>query len=106
MLVEPIVNQKMTSAKKILITTESHEVFRLHINSDRGAAGYCSLCKAEVELLSLEQAVSLTQIHTRELVQLADASEIHAIETDTGHYLVCSDSAREYVSKNSERKEK
>lgn len=96
----------MTRAKKILITTESHEVFTLHVNSDRGAAGFCRSCDAEVEMLSLEQAVSLTHIHTRDLVRLVDAAEIHAIETNTGHYLVCADSVKSYVAGKLERKEK
>jgi hypothetical protein len=87
----------MTRAKKILITTESHEVFTLHVNSERGAAGFCRSCNAEVEMLSLEQAVSLTRIHTRDLVRLVDAQEIHAVETVSGHYLVCALSAREYL---------
>jgi hypothetical protein len=56
-------------------------------------------------MLSLEQAVSLTRIHTRDLVRLVDASEIHAIETSTGHYLVCADSARRYLAGKIERKE-
>ena len=93
-----IVDQKMTRAKKILITTESHEVFTLHINNEHGAAGFCHSCNAEVEMLSLEQAVSLTGIHTRDLVRLIDAAEIHAIETNTGHYLVCANSSKGYFA--------
>ncbi|HYJ89730.1 MAG TPA: hypothetical protein VEV84_00345 [Pyrinomonadaceae bacterium] len=50
-----------------------------------------------MEILSLEQAVSLTGIHTRDLVRLADEAQIHAIETETGHYLICSVSADRYV---------
>jgi hypothetical protein len=96
----------MTNAKKILITTECHEIFTLHINSDRGAAGFCRICNSEVEMLSLEQAVWLTHIHTRDLVRLVDASEIHAIETNTGHYLVCADSAKKYVSQHTEEEGK
>jgi len=88
----------MTIAKKILITTESHETFTLHINSKNGAVGFCDRCNARVEIMSLEQAVSLTGIHTRDLVRLVDTAQIHAIETNTGHYLVCSDSAKKYLS--------
>jgi hypothetical protein len=96
----------MVRAKKILITTESHEILTLHVNSHRGAAGFCGMCDAEVEMLSLEQAVSITRIHTRDMVRLVDASEIHSIETNTGHYLICSDSARRYMADQIERKEK
>lgn len=95
----------MTRAKKILITTESHEIFTLHVNSDRGAAGFCQACNAEVEMLSLEQAVTVTRIHTRDLVRLMDSCTIHAIETNSGHYLVCADSARNYLAEKLERSE-
>jgi hypothetical protein len=96
----------MTSAKKLLITTESHEVFTLRISNTRGAAGFCELCNAEVEMLSFEQAVMLTGIHTRDLVRLVDGSEIHAIETRSGHYLVCKDSAMTYLVERLVRKDK
>jgi hypothetical protein len=57
-------------------------------------------------MLSLEQAVLRTRIHTRDLVRLVDTSIIHAIETNTGHYLVCADSAKQYLSQKPEKKEK
>jgi hypothetical protein len=100
----PIVDQKMTNAKRILITTESHETFTLHINSKNGAVGRCDKCDAQVEILSLEQAVSLTHIHTRDLVRLVDTAQIHAIETNTGHYLICSTSANKYLRERAERR--
>ena len=95
----------MTNAKKILITTESHETYTLHINSKKGAVGHCDKCDARVEVLSLEQAVSVTHIHTRDLVRLVDTAQIHAIETNTGHYLICSASANEYLLERAERRE-
>ena len=101
----PIVNQKMTNAKKILITTESHETYTLHINSKNGAVGHCAKCNAQVEILSLEQAVSMTEIHTRDIVRLVDTKQIHAIETNTGHYLICSASAHEYLLERAEGRE-
>jgi hypothetical protein len=94
----------MPRTKKILITTESHEIFKLHFNSEIGAAGFCRMCKADVEMLSLEQAVSRTGIHTRDLVRLVDSEEIHSIETSTGHYLVCATSAAQYVTDHSKER--
>ena len=92
----------MTNAKKILITTESHETYTLHINSKNGAVGHCGRCDAQVEIVSLEQAVSLTGIHTRDIVRLVDSRQIHAIETNTGHYLICSESANRYLRERAE----
>jgi len=96
----------MPSAKKILITTESHEIFTLRLYGDRGVAGFCPRCNAEVEMLSLELAVFRSRIHTRQLVKLVDTSVIHAVETNTGHYLVCADSVQAYLSEEPEGKEK
>jgi hypothetical protein len=104
-LVKAIVDQKMTNAKKILITTESHETYTLRIIGKSGTIGYCDKCDAQVEILSLEQAVSLTHIHTRDLVRLVDTAQIHAVETNTGHYLICSASANEYLRERGEERE-
>ncbi|HEY2866598.1 MAG TPA: hypothetical protein VGJ02_05860 [Pyrinomonadaceae bacterium] len=93
----------MTRAKKILITTESHEVFTLHINAKNGAIGFCDKCEDKVEILSLEQAVLQTGIHTRDIVRLVDSQQIHAIETNSGHYLICSVSAANYVHEGNTR---
>ena len=78
-LVKPIVDQKMAIAKKIQITTESR---------DR-AFGYCRDCNAKVEIVTLDQAVWMTGVHTREMLRLVDEQAIHATETEGGLFLIC-----------------
>ena len=80
------------NAKKILITTESHEIFVLRTDRRDRAYGHCRECDREVEIVTLDQAISISGIRTRDLVRMAEISEIHAIETETGHLLVCKDS--------------
>jgi len=79
----------MANAKKILITTESHETFTLRMHSRERAFGFCRSCEQNVEIVTLEQAVWMTQTPTRELLRMIDTQLIHATETDSGFILIC-----------------
>lgn len=86
----------MTDVKKILITTESHEVFIVRVSDKSDVRGFCSDCEHEVELLTLDQTVNRTGKTARELFRQIEAGEIHSIETASGHLLVCLDSLGNY----------
>jgi hypothetical protein len=79
----------MTVSKKILITTESREIFILRAGSKESLHGFCPGCGREVELLTLDQAVSISGTGAKELFWLVESGRIHAIETDTKHLLMC-----------------
>jgi len=85
----------VSNVKKIVIRTESRETFILQTNSKGRAFGHCRECDRQVELLSLDLAVSASGIKTSELVRKIDRKEIHATETGSGHILICSESLRE-----------
>lgn len=90
------------NAKKILITTESHEVFILRTDHLDHAFGHCRDCGREVEILTLDRAVSVSGIRTGELVRLAEAKKIHSIETSMGHLLICKESLDQWSNENRE----
>ena len=79
-------------AKKILITTEKHEIFIVRRGHDTAIHGFCPECKVEVEMLTFDAAVSFAQKQTRELFELIERGVIHSVETTTGHLLVCKSS--------------
>jgi hypothetical protein len=85
----------VANAKKILITTESHETFILRITDKKRAFGRCSECKQEVELMTVDRAVSVSGIRTSEVIRRIGTNEIHGIETESGHLLVCGESLLE-----------
>lgn len=87
----------MPDTKKILITTESHEKFILRVFGAERALGHCAACGREVELVTMDQGVSLSGVRTGELIRLAEAGEIHSIETDSGHLLFCRGSVQDLV---------
>jgi len=88
----PIVNQTHVNTKKILITTESHEVFILRTDTSDHAYGHCRDCGREVEILTLDQAITYSGIRTGHLIRLTEANRVHSIETSMGHLLVCKES--------------
>ncbi len=79
----------MSKAKKILITTESSEIFILRRSGQNTIRGFCSDCAAEIEMLTLDEAVSFSALNTRELICRIETGAVHSIETLGGHLLVC-----------------
>lgn len=79
----------MTNLKKILITTESHEVFIVRMGGSSNIQGFCPDCAEEVGLLTLDEAVSFSARSTRELLRQIECAAVHSIETASGHLLVC-----------------
>lgn len=88
--------KKMSNLKKILITTESREVFILRINSDSQISGYCAACAEDVPLLTLDEAVSFSALFTREMIRRIECGAIHSVETASGHLLVCRNSLNNF----------
>ena len=93
------------NAKKILITTESHEVFVLRTDKSDHAYGHCPDCGREVEILTLDQAVTQSGIPTGSLVRLTEAKQVHSIETSMGHLLICKNSLKGMTGTQTEDEE-
>ncbi len=87
----------MPNTKKILITTESREIFIARRGEQRTIRGFCETCAAEVEMLPLDEAVSFTGKSTLELIRLTEAGAIHPTETASGHLLVCQNSLKNFL---------
>jgi hypothetical protein len=86
----------MTNLKKILITTESHEVFTVRLHGGSNIRGFCPLCAEEAVFLTLDEAVSFSARSTREIIRQIERDAVHSIETASGHLLVCRRSLTNY----------
>ncbi len=93
----------MINAKKMLITTDSFERYSITVRSRKHAIGRCPACRHDVELMNVDEAVSVTGIRTSELIRRTETNEIHAIETDSGHLLICARSVHELTQKMLEK---
>ncbi len=79
----------MSNARKILIETESHEIFIVRGDGKSEVRGFCEGCSAETELLTLDEAVSHGGSSTLEIMRRLNDGEIHFLETASGHLLIC-----------------
>lgn len=91
-----ILKQTMTNAKRILITTESREIFIVHGSERQTINGFCEICRAETRMLTLDETVSFTGKSMREMIPEIQTGAVHSIETASGHLLVCQNSLREF----------
>ena len=66
------------------------------------AFGHCADCGREVEILTLDQAVTQSGIPTGSLVHLTEAGKVHSIETSMGHLLICKVSLEEMLDTRTE----
>ena len=83
-----------SKAKKLLITTEKHEIFIVRVGCREGINGFCPACDREVEMLTVDSVVSTLGISGREVIRRITSDEIHSIETTGGHLLVCRNSLK------------
>jgi len=86
----PILDEMNRKAKRLLFTTETHEVFVIR-NGREKVGALCDKCGCEVEVLDLDKAVSLSQKSAREIFEI-EKGEIHSIEISGSHLLVCCNS--------------
>lgn len=86
----------MTNIKKILITTKSRETFVVRHAGRQHHDGFCEICAAETEMLTLDETVSFTGASVWEIIRRIEAGAVHSIETASGHLLVCQNSLRDF----------
>lgn len=82
----------MANTRKIFISTEIHEIFIVHINRRMEIRGFCNDCLAEVELLTVDEAVESSGKGTFDLLEDLRIRSIHFIDAANGHVLICKES--------------
>jgi hypothetical protein len=78
--------------KRLLITTEKHELFIVHLKRPIAQRGFCPECGEEVDLMTLEAVVDKSEIGGYQMLRRIAAGEIHSIESSSGQVLVCRNS--------------
>jgi hypothetical protein len=77
------------NGKQILITTESHEVLVVRRERERVTGAFCLECCELVEMLSFDTAISHSGIGGRQLMMRLETGDVHSIEAESGHLLIC-----------------
>jgi hypothetical protein len=77
------------NTKKILIETESREVFRLRMIGPGIEQLYCESCGKVEEMLDLNSASDISGATARDLLLRVESGELHSPEDASGHLLIC-----------------
>src|SRR5262249_9662714 len=73
--------------KRTEITIETESM--LFINSPNRALTWCAACRAEVEMVTLDQAAILAGVDTRTIFRRLESDNLHSSETAAGLLLIC-----------------
>ena len=74
--------------KKATITVETERLLVIH-RSRRSVNRWCPACEAEVKMIGIDEAAALAGLSQRAVFHLAEAGEIHFMETAGGQALFC-----------------
>jgi hypothetical protein len=84
-----ILEHMSINAKKILITTERHEVFVFRQRSRISSPGFCASCNDQVEMMNFDAAISISGLGGHALLERSEMGEVHSIEAPSGHIFIC-----------------
>ena len=74
--------------KKATITVETERLLVIR-RSGRTVDRWCPACQADVEMIGIDEAAAIAGISQRTVFHLAEAGEIHFMETVGGQALFC-----------------
>lgn len=75
--------------KRTVITSRTHETFVVRWEKAESRKTFCAVCAAEVEMLSVEEAVAVSKLRAREIFRRIESGAIHFNEMADGLMLVC-----------------
>ena len=78
----------MRIRRKTAVMFETHQVTTVHL-ARQPVRAWCGLCRAEVLMLTPDEAAALAQSTARDIYRRVEARELHSIETDAGALRVC-----------------
>lgn len=97
-LLETYRRRRNRRGKQIVITAEKSETLIIRQQPRGSLRAWCGRCSAEIECLSVEQAVVLTGLSARDVFRLVETEGIHFCETADGNLFICPKSAIEFLN--------
>lgn len=82
----------MKAKKRLEIVWETHEITTISFKGNYSARVFCQSCQSDAPHLTVSEAASVANISEAAVFRLAEAGEIHYLETEAGALLVCRNS--------------
>ena len=78
----------MKIKRKTAMVVRTHELTTVHLTC-QSVRAWCEPCRAEVLMLTPDEAAALAQSTARDIYRRVEAGGLHLIETDDGALRVC-----------------
>ena len=78
----------MRIRRKTAVVVQTHQLTTFHL-ARPSVSAWCAPCRANVVMLTPDEAAALAQRSTRDIYRRVEARELHSIETDDGALRVC-----------------
>jgi hypothetical protein len=82
----------MRLRRQVVITAEKTETYTVRREPPQSLQTYCEMCDQKVRCLTVDQIVTATGLTARAVFRLVEAGELHFLETEEGHLLLCPNS--------------
>ena len=87
----------MKAKKRLEIVWETHEITTISFNQNRRTTFFCQSCQSNTPHLNVAEAAAAAHISESAVFRLAEADEIHYLETESGALFVCRQSLEKLV---------
>lgn len=78
----------MRIRRKTAVVVQTHQLTTVHLTR-LPVRAWCGPCRAEVLMLTPDEAAALAQNTARDIYRRVEAGELHTTETDDGNLRVC-----------------
>lgn len=78
----------MRIRRKTAVVVQTHQLTTVHLTR-ASVNAWCAPCRANVVMLTPDEAAAFAQRTTRDIYSRVEAGELHSIETDDGALRVC-----------------
>jgi hypothetical protein len=82
----------MKTIKSTQIVVETLEKRIIRVNRYQTHIAFCDVCEARVTYFSVSRAAALLALSETAIFRLAESSDLHSQETETGSLLICGSS--------------
>src|SRR5687767_11757342 len=87
----------MRLRRQLVITAEKTETYTVRHQPAQSVQTHCEKCDQVIGFLTVDQTVNVTGLGARTIFRLAEAGELHALETEEGYLILCPNSVALFV---------
>ena len=82
----------MKEKRRLEVHVETHEITKISFKQNYSTNAFCRSCQSETVHLTVSEAALILNFSDSAIFRLAEARQIHSVETGSGLLLICGNS--------------